>query len=156
MLDHNHNSCQYHSSFTNTSHDLLTSISSTLHLQSNFETLYPTRQRSEYGPKREHTNINVIYEHIREKGQSTTTVDTSKRPPNTINYTTTIHDEKSSVYDLSILTGNSDFVRTHRSRSNFNKVSEQIVVREDMTDKGIKNDAKHKKSYIIVLTPIMI
>ena len=147
-LDNNHNLYQYHSAFTNTSHNLSTLLSSRLHLQSNFEILASKSKCSEYGSKRKHTNVNVIDKHIREKGQSTTIVEIIKRPPTILNNTTMIHDKKSSDFDLSMLISNLYSVQTHHFRSHFDKESEQDVVREDMTDKVIKeNDGKHKKIY---------
>ena len=66
-------------------------------------------------------------------------MNTIKSQYNILDNTTTINDDKSYAYDLSILTSDSDKVRIHHPRSNFDKESEQAIVRKDITGKVIKD-----------------
>ena len=65
-------------------------------------------------------------------------MNTIKSQYNILDNTTTINDDKGYTFALSILTSDSDSVRIYKSQSNFNKESEQAVVRGNITDNVIK------------------
>ena len=69
---------------------------------------------------------------------STTKVGNIKSQSIVLDNTTTINDDKGYVCDLRILTSDSDTALIHHPWSNSDKESEQTVVREDITDKVIK------------------
>ena len=83
-------------------------------------------------------NVKVIDEHITENDHSTTKVDTITSQCNILDNPTTINDDKDYACDLNILISDSDTVRIHYSRLNFDKESEQGVIREYITGIVIK------------------
>ena len=83
-------------------------------------------------------NVKVIDERITENDHSTTKVDTITSQCNILDNPTTINDDKDYACDLNILISDSDTVRIHYSRSNFDKKSEQGVIREYIPGTVIK------------------
>ena len=97
-------------------------------IQSNFETIYLKHKQLEHSSVRETITINVIDEYITEKDQSTTKVDTIKSQSNILDNTTAINDDKDYACDLNILTDDSDTVRIHRFRSNFDLKNQSKIL----------------------------
>ena len=97
-------------------------------IQSNFETIYLKHKQLEHSSVRETITINVIDEYITEKDQSTTKVDTIKSQSNILDNTTAINDDKDYACDLNMLTDDSDTVRIHRSRSNFDLKNQSKIL----------------------------
>ena len=97
-------------------------------IQSNFETIFLKHKQLEHSSVRETITINVIDEYITEKDQSTTKVDTIKSQSNILDNTTAINDDKDYACDLNMLTDDSDTVRIHRSRSNFDLKNQSKIL----------------------------